>query len=266
MSYTFFGTGFDLRFYTDTTASNNCQLTLDGSTDFSAYTTNLVTPLSGLSFTAATGILDLEPSSGSNVGNSLMVYGLPLGLHTITIQRGSDNTNCQLHCLDIITPIHSHQNNGPIILQNTLPVGSCALQDLREFNESDVRANKPYAQAVGIAVNPTTTSTSAVPMPDMSLTIKTTGSPIQIDWQASYTNNQSAGVGRTFFLVAINGVTNSLAQGMDTQNASSTVCNSSGSIILPVSAGTHKVDLYWGVVAGTSTAFSTWRKISVREI
>jgi hypothetical protein len=38
------------------------------------------------------------------------------------------------------------------------------------------------------------------------------------------------------------------------------------STIVPVSAGVHKVDVYWSVSGGTATADSTKRILSVREI
>lgn len=57
--------------------------------------------------------------------------GLSLGLHTITIQRSAGTGNFGFGGVFVITPIHSARSSSPADLQNTLPVGSCALSDSR---------------------------------------------------------------------------------------------------------------------------------------
>lgn len=264
VEYTFFGTGFDLRMFMSTAGTGNVQLTLDGSiTDFSPYTTSFVGP-AGTGFTAATGIIDGSASAGSGF-SSTMVTGLPLGKHTIRATISS--TGLVMSSLDIVTPVHILKENGPFVLQNTSPVGNQSMLDLRKFSKKDVPTQAKKSQSLGVRSNPTTSNTTMLPSADLS-TIFTTekGGPIEIKWQASFTNNQGAGSGRTTFQVAVNGNLYGTSLPFDTPNAASTICVSSGSCIVDVPPGTHKIDIYWNSNAGISTLFATNRMMNVREV
>lgn len=118
VSYTFFGTGIVVR--ESNSASNNCTFEIDGSTDFTSYTVDLIGGGSG-SFTSATGVYNGQ--SGSN--NAVAIRGLSLGLHTLTITSNSANA-FQIDAFDIITPIHSNSKD--------FKTGSLSLLDLRQDN------------------------------------------------------------------------------------------------------------------------------------
>ena len=117
VEYTFFGTGFDFRFESQSDTDLAAQLELDGSTDFSSFTTSVYGAEMG--FTAATGVLD-QRSTAVQQGNGLVVSGLSLGLHTIKIT--SSVTVFRVDTFDIITPIHI----------NDMKTGSLSLKDERE--------------------------------------------------------------------------------------------------------------------------------------
>jgi hypothetical protein len=126
-------------------------------------------------------------------------------------------------------------------------------------------AQKAWAQAVGIASGPTTTSTG-VPIPDMSVTIKTSGGAIQIVYAVSAF--LSATSSPAYVAPFVNGIAASsyfVASGSGSNAATAGTC--SGVVIVPVAAGTHKVELYWGTDGGvTVTNPGTRRILTVREL
>jgi len=108
--YTFTGTGFDFRFDGDATMT----FTLDGNSDFSAYTTShygagVWTPASG------TVVGNLDPSSG------LVVSGIPFGTYTLRFTLTS-GTIITPESMDVIMPIHAHNTS----------IGSLSLSDERK--------------------------------------------------------------------------------------------------------------------------------------
>lgn len=160
--YTFFGTGFEFRGRADATYSSNVQCTLDGSTDFSSYTTSAY---GGFGFTPGTGVL--QPDAGSALGSGFTVSGLTLGWHTIEFANTQNNT-FTINCIDIICPIHSPKLNGPFIIQNTLRIGSQSVGDSRGL---PIDENKYTAFAKGITGNPSTTSNAIIPANEMNLPV-----------------------------------------------------------------------------------------------
>jgi hypothetical protein len=274
VSYTFFGTGFEWSQFVFTNAMS-ATYTLDGATNFTvsnssptggagwtgALTTQLLQTSSGLSFTASTGVL-----SGTSAGTGrlrLRVTGLTLGFHTIKFTTGNANQHYS-EALDIITPIHAPKGNLPGDIQNTSSVGSCAISDNRKFSATSVKPLVNWAQAIGVTTTPTTTSTTAVPMTDMSVTLKTAGNPIQISYAVTVRNNTAAG-NTVAINVYVDGVFVGTQKYMDTPVAgySETI---SDCFIVPVAAGTHKVDLYWYTNAGTAASPATQRSLIVVEI
>jgi hypothetical protein len=262
VQYTFFGTGFDLRFLFGSSRSSSITLSLNGSTLNSTNFPTMSSATFGVvsKFNASTGVLD--QSNGSQINASgLTIRGLTLGLYTVKM---TNNTTALMEFsgIDIITPIHAPKSNGPGDLQNTLLVGSCALSDNRKFSELAVKPLTNWAQAVGITSGPSTTSTSFVPMPDMSCTIKTSGNPIQI----TYSCTVNSPLGQNVFAEPyVDGISSA---NMPITGANSTIMNSclSGTVIYPVAAGVHKVDLYWKVDGGTGSLNGVRRIISVREL
>jgi len=262
--YTFFGTGFEFRFDLLTNNATAVQLTLDGSiTNFSAYTTSVYG--TGVAFTASTGILN-QGSAISGGAGGLSISNLPLGLHTIKIAYSSGGAAMRIGAVDVITPIHSAKSNLYADLQNTLPVGSQGISDNRKTSaiKEALPAQKAWAQAVGISANPTMAATAAVPIPDMSVTIKTNGGILDISFQMAVFGNSNSG--DRFYSIYVDGV---LAY-----ETADSVETSAGDrpwvhlrYLVPVSAGTHKVEAYWrssGVA--TLTGQGTGRILIAKEL
>lgn len=261
IQYSFFGTGFEHRF-TQNAASSTWQYTIDGSTNLSSFTTSFY-GAGVTSFTAATGTL--VTSTTSIDGNGVRVSGLPLGLHTVKITKTAGTGQLYNESLDVITPIYSVKSNVVADYQNTLTVGSNAISDNRKLTavKDSAVVKKNWVQAVGVTSGPTTTSTTFVPMPDMSTTIKTNGGDLRITANATV-NNSSPG-SSVLGQIYLDGV----AIGTASQIHSATASVSSDlafGLKVPVSAGFHKVDIYWRVGGGTGVCDSTFRTLLVEEI
>lgn len=245
--YTFFGTGFELRFYGFTSATTSALVTVDGSIP-SGVTTSVY---GGAAYTAGTGSLNM--AAGSTLGCGFALSGLPLGLHTVKLTNNSASA-MQFETFDIITPIHSTKSNLYGDIQNTLPVGSCAISDNRKFTPSkdSLPVQKAWAQAVGVTSAPSTTAvyTSPVPMPDMSLTIKTSGGKVLVSYSISaYSSSAQA----TIFYIYVNGVQVGPWQEFN-YNAASFPGPSTQVQVLTLPAGTHKIDVYWGGTGGATSS------------
>ena len=264
VQYTFFGTGFEFRFET-TTAAGTYQVTVDGATNLSSFTTSSYG--TGLtSFVASTGIITMS-AQGSNVpGLGIQVSGLTLGMHTVKVAWASGGTmGLNPDSFDIITPIYATRSNIYEEAQNALPVGSNSLSDDRALTpiKNPVPATKAWAQAVGVTSSPSTSSTAFIPIPDMSCTIKTSGGPIQVMYGVCLSSSQAQTSQQAIY---VDGVQVKLSGGTTIPAAGYSLVMSD-SIIVPVSAGTHKVDVYWSAQAATTTAaYLTERSLSVREI
>lgn len=256
LSYTFFGTGFDLRFYHAT--AGGFVIAVDGLSNFTSY---------GNGYYGAAGTW--TPSTGTFSGDSggrgcgIWISGLALGKHTVTLTKNSTNPT-QPECLDIITPIHAVKSNLYADLQNTLPVGSCSLMDSRKTSmiKEILPAQKAWAQAVGITSGPTNNVTSvALPVPDMSLSIKTNGGPVQINFSIQVAGSLVANV---FWSVYVDGIV--IREVLCDAVVVTMQALASLSMIAPVSAGTHKVDIYWRPTGGTINSYSTGRVLTVKEL
>lgn len=256
VQYTFFGTGFEFRLQTlGSATASPATIAVDGSTNLSGYS---VGGYGGYSITAATGALN--NASGTGVSGGFSVIGLTLGVHTVTITHTSTSAGLYVNSIDIITPIHSHKSNLYADIQNTLAVGSQGIQDDRKLQVLPVVTQKAWAQAIGIASNPTVTGATNIPMPDMSLTIKTQSSPLQVSFKAdSYVSSGSS----TAYQVYVDGV--AIAPPATASDSAAGYAKTGvDTLIVPVSAGVHKVDLYWSNGGATST--NIYRRLVAREI
>jgi hypothetical protein len=266
IEYTFYGTGFDFRFMGDTNSSNNITVTVDGltfnTTNYPSQAAAATVYGGGITFTSATGILDQQATVSVTPGCGFVVTGLALGKHTIRFNNGTANLKIENECLDIITPIHSHQDNGPFVLQNTLAVGSQGVADFRKFSKKDVNQPNVLGNAVGISGNTSTTSTTAVPLSELSLTIKTTKSIIELSTSGQH-NNNTTGNGNEFFIY----VDGKMVTPVASAYTGSAVASASFTILyrLQVSPGYHKIDVYWRVSAATGLVANN-RILSVREL
>lgn len=109
VEYTFFGTGFDLRFDTNT-AGSETTLEIDGSTDFSSLTTAL-RDSSGATWTPADGTIDDATAAGAGIS----VEGLPLGLHTFKATKSNGTGTLEFKAFDVITPVHSYEASAELL-------------------------------------------------------------------------------------------------------------------------------------------------------
>ena len=141
-------------------------------------------------------------------------------------------------------------------------VGSCGLSDSRKFTDLAVKPLANWAQAVGVATT-TTTSTSYVPIADMSCSIKTTGNPVDISFSTSSRHGTAST--STYFKMYINGVAISQEFFFSAPLANYTE-TTTFRMILPVSQGVHKVDAYWKTDTGTATIDGQGRSLTVKEL
>lgn len=141
VSYTFYGTGFEWRAIGTSGGVNAGTLSVDGSTNLSGFTTSLVQTSSGMTFTAATGVL-----AGTNAADNnfrVQVSNLSLGLHTVKWTHNS-TVAFWTDVIDIIVPAHI---NNP-----TFKVGSMSLFDNAKVeaikasvdNQPDLGKNKAW--------------------------------------------------------------------------------------------------------------------------
>lgn len=263
MKYTFFGTGFDMRFRPDTNRSTSVSVQIDGLAATTANFPSLTSSVyGGVAFSA--GVLNQNATAVTGAG--FVLNGLPLGLHTLTINNNVASSLMMVEALDIITPVHSPKSSIYSDLQNSLPIGSCGISDNRKITpvKDALPSQKGWAQAVGIANNPTTTSSVFVPMPDMSCTVKTSGGRLRVTYVARLLNN-TVGV-ELSTAIFVDGV-----QIGPPSDATEPVANYSVNMVgcqtIPVAPGTHKVDVYWQCPnGGTLNAASTARYLLVEEL
>jgi hypothetical protein len=257
--YTFFGTGVEFRFG-NTTTSGSLTMSIDGSTNLSAFSTSFV-GLGITSFTASTGVIATGTTSIN--GNSARVSGLALGLHKVRITKTSGAANWFYNAFDIIAPIHSAKSNVTVDLQNTLPIGSQGISDNRKttiVKDLGVRT-KAASMAVGITFNPNTSSSVFTPCPDMTCVVKTEQGILDISYAI---NILESGNVTAYFQLYVDG----LPVGNGKPYATALTSNDYDvydRIIVPVSAGTHIVQLYWRTNSGTLTAGQINRNLVVLE-
>jgi hypothetical protein len=260
IQYTFFGTGFDFRFGSAAGTSNH-QITLNGSTDLSGFTTSFYGP----------GVTAFTPSTGtytttSGVGNGIRVSGLSLGLHVVRVTRTSGTTSCSPQAFDIITPIHAAGSSLTYDLQNSLPVGSLALADSRKFSAiKEVSAQeKNISQALSVTGSPSTTSTTLVPVPDMNVSHISRTGRIKISYSASYLHNTVNGFVYNF--VFVNGATVG-SQKFGQAYTGNGHFNVADSFVVNVPKDqVSSVALYWNTNTGTASNSGASRNITVEDV
>jgi hypothetical protein len=252
VQYTFFGTGFEWPIVA-ASGTNTLTVAVDGAN----YTGSATVTGSGNSWTPGTSNLNV---GGGNPG-LFQVTGLTLGVHTVKITH--NNTPASYNGgFAIITPIHSPKSTLYSDLQNTLPVGSQGIQDLKSYKGVQVGSSgKAWAQAVGVAVSPATSSSAYVPVPNTSLTLKTGNSPVEISYSISVQNVTASAV-TTVFVDGIQTYFEKMIQN-STSNSNGVLADS---FIVYMSAGVHKIDLCWYASSGTNTSFGVKRVIKAREL
>lgn len=123
MEYNFYGTGIDIITRFANAAVYNSTIRIDGSNVLSGFTTALITSTTGVTLTAATGLI-AGTATGSFQAN-VRITGLSLGWHTVRWTTNNTATN-YLDAIDIITPIHSQEAS--------LKVGSTSLKSVTKYS------------------------------------------------------------------------------------------------------------------------------------
>jgi hypothetical protein len=132
MEYTFFGTGFDLRWLPDANRTTDATISLNGLALTTVnYPTANISVYGDGNFNSGTGSLNMTGSSAGFPFSGLVVKDLPLGIYTFKINNNVAGQYIDLGCLDIIAPVHSPKIVGPFQRMNTLRIGSQYISDMR---------------------------------------------------------------------------------------------------------------------------------------
>lgn len=262
-AYTFVGTGFQMRYLANTDGAN-VTVSIDGLTATAANFSSASFAAYGgtTSFNSSTGVLSQANTGGQLPGAGFAVTGLSYGVHTVRFTHTS-GTAMRINAIDVISLIHSFKEAQPGDYNNSLRVGSQGISDIRAFSSQSVKPLTNWAQAFGITSNPTTTSANYVLMPDMSVTIKTSGNPVQIYFGSSLSNTTNAAFMNFVFYV------NGIPAGVERETFISTataVGDISNSCIVTLPAGVHKIDVYWRTSTGTMSALRLARVLTAREL
>jgi hypothetical protein len=255
--YTFVGTGIEV--YATYSANPTLTVQIDGS----AYT-GAATVSNGGVWTAGTSTWTMPGVSG---GSILQISGLAYGVHKIRVTNQTTSDAFQPAAVAVITPIHSHKSNLWADIQNSLPIGSCSLSDNRKIGSAavDSTKTKAWAQASGITSNPSTTSQSFVPCPEMSVTVKTNGGRLRISYNVTMGCNGT--VATAYFQPFVDGQPTGAQSAAACVNTSNFAC-AAGTVEVPVSAGVHKIELmwFWSTNTGSVYAGGTYRTLTVEEV
>jgi hypothetical protein len=260
--YTFFGTGFDLRTISDTNRSSSQTVSLNGVALNSSYpgagSINVSTYGAGINFggqsadssylLSAVANSELDTNNATVTNGGFTVSGLPLGLYTLKVNNNTASTYQLWSAIDVITPIHSPDSQEPMNLQNTLPVGSQAIGDLRGFGDID-SLDIPNWSKVNNITSATTTAGIFVPIADMSTVIKTSGNPIEIIFDAQWYQTVASTV---FFAMYVDGALVeewAINPGASNKQYADTFYHK-----MPVSKGVHHIQIFWKV---TSSIFNS---------
>lgn len=255
LQYSFYGTGVNFLFNTSGAGTADFTATIDASLNATGTPRGGTSNLGGGSYRI--------PSTASSPAR-LEFTGLTLGHHTVKLAKTAGSGAVEMNRAWIITPIHSLKSNIYADILNTLPVGSCGLSDNRKLTpvREALPGQKAWSQAIGISSAPSTTSTALVPVPDLSVAINVKSNFIKISYTATFSH--SAGGSDNIFAMYVDGIAvgNQVTTAVGTASANASV---SDSFIVPVSPGTHKIDIYYAVSAGTMTLATTKRNLTVEE-
>jgi hypothetical protein len=250
VSYTFFGTGLITTIIPTGTGNRQFTVSIDGSlNDTGTFIVGDGATNDG------GGQYSLTTTTTSDI---LEFTGLPLGLHTITIDDTASAGLLYFTGFEIITPIHAIKDQ-PGNVQNSLEVGSQGISDnrvVKPVKKSDVN----WTKSLGVSGSMATGSTSPRPISGMNCKIKTTGNPIEISYSCNVTAQSTNEVSIRGYL---NGeeVLNRKWMQEQAGNYDNTIADS---IIIPVEAGYHTIQLYgWG---SSSTSNFMERNLTVREL
>ncbi len=259
VEYTFWGTGFEYRARgqaagVTTSAQLSLQSLSTGGSLVNLTTANYPTAVMsnyGIGFTPSTGIANLI--TGGTVEGGIAIRNLPLGLYKFRVLNNNAGQSLNIEAFDIIMPIHVGKSELVADLQNTLPVGSTAISDNRKITpvKDALSSQKFRGIAVGVQATPSTSSSVYVPIPDMSLTIKSAGEWFEIRLDIDIRNGSGTLTGTAIF---INGFLS--AERVNSGPGTNIDAFYSWPALVYLAPGVHKVDGYWRGNGATLTNFS----------
>lgn len=145
MSYTFYGTGFELRNKAFSSYHNSIKVRLNG-----VDLNELNYPSAAFSdygyddgFNSSTAILSMR-SAANNGGAGFSVSQLPLDVYTVEFDKNGNSQTFSVEAFDIITPIHVNDLNNQI--------GSLSLADIRK-KSSDAQQMQRSVALSGLDVS-----------------------------------------------------------------------------------------------------------------
>jgi hypothetical protein len=135
-----------------------------------------------------------------------------------------------------------------------------------------IGGSAPYAvtqrsSVVGVTSGPTTTSTAYVDLPDMAVTLMTTGGDLLAWLQCDWSNSLAGGVNGASFALSLDGTTEYGPTSQNAQNAGYVQGAACVGRWTGVAAGSHTVKGRWQAISGgTVTAATTRRVLLVMEV
>ena len=187
--------------------------------------------------------------------------GLTLGVHTVQIEAiaGGVTTGFEFMGMNIITPIHVPDSAFEGVVKNALPVGNSSINDLRVFDATGIgEKDLPNcAQSQEISPSPTTTSVVFVPIPDAITTIKTSGNPIEVEFDTVFAVTGTPDIKYAIFVDGIK------VKEKEHRNAA-VEDDASIEKIVPVGPGIHTVQIKW--LTDSDTLTSRERTLRVTEL
>ena len=272
--FAFFGTGFEFRWPLLNNNATTVTVSVDGATNFTASNSSptagagwsgaLTTSVygTGSSFTASTGVLNENGSSNSFFDGGLSISGMTLGVHTVTITWTSGGSSMRVNWFDVITPIHSLK----ISSNNALQIGSQGIRDDRAI--APIRSlayQKVRARVIGNVTSASLSTTVGVyvPMPEMSITVNLQNAGyVQAAFSGQLHVSASTQCSIVFF---VDGIQYGIGTSNDEGGSNSSDNSFSLTDIIPLSAGTHVIAVYW---SGSSQWVSTtnYRTFNVVEL
>jgi hypothetical protein len=184
--YTFFGTGLDYRFSSNSVAGTFVITLTDlanpaGTSNLSGFTTSSYG--AGIaSFTASTGTIVTNVTGTNNMG--VVISGLALGWHTIKITKTAGTGQIYIDAADIITPIHfPDTKRGSLALKPAIEVKQLA-------KESNVDLSKAKAWVSFDGPNSTINSAN-----NISSVLKTATGTYLISFEKPFKNASYIAVG-----------------------------------------------------------------------
>lgn len=263
---TFVGTGIEYHGFLQNAEVLNYSMTVDGSalnagTNTGSTVTSQINGSTGVSVSAAGVVTGTVSGNGSLF---VRISGLTFGKHTVRITCNAGTGTEFFDCFDIITPIHVHKNNESFAIENTLSIGSQGINDSRKFG-NQVVATVNSAKAVGMTANPTTASSSYIPIPDIITTSKSNTGMVRVEFP--FTWHSTIPDSTSFFALYVDGVAVDYEEQASASTSSTTAGINTLQWIVPVSPGIHTYVVQWRTNgAGTMTAIGAKRRLMVMDL